>query len=218
MKKSHYCQRKFKQEYCQFIRGNPDVVIDFCVPNRATVTRKGKNIHVLTKGRSFSAPNLYYLVKTNLKEIEAYEPSAFEKLFQVSDNHRQSIVEPMIRLEMEHTSLNGFHRLGAGRECSICQKARKLKIAHHAPFPVKGVCQKMDKERFCVMQLTESEKFISFVSPNNVRMTKKEDCFVFDTKFGTMTVGEGQVIVRDRSDYFEVYSEQEFKNIYKICN
>lgn len=76
----------------------------------------------------------------------------------------------------------------------------------------------MDKENFFAVHMTEAKKFISFVSPNNVRMTKKEDRFVLDTKFGTITVGEGQVLVRDRLNHFEVYSEQEFKNLYKICN
>ncbi|WP_157456976.1 hypothetical protein [Carnobacterium maltaromaticum] len=76
----------------------------------------------------------------------------------------------------------------------------------------------MDKEKFFVVRLTETKKFISFVSLNNVRMTKKEDRFVLDTKFGTITAGEGQVLVRDRLNHFEVYSEQEFKNLYKVCN
>ncbi|MGL4390115.1 MAG: hypothetical protein ACRCTN_04385 [Carnobacterium maltaromaticum] len=49
-------------------------------------------------------------------------------------------------------------------------------------------------------------------------MTKKEDRFVLDTKFGTITAGEGQVLVRDRLNYFEIYSEQEFKHLYKVCS
>lgn len=218
MKQSHYCQRKLKQEYCQFIRKNPEAAINFCLPNQANITNKGKNIHIFTKGSSFSAPSLYYLVKTNLNEIEVYHPSAFKKLFQISSNHRQLIVEQMIQLEMEHIALDGFHRLGAGIDCSVCQKAKKLKSTYHDPLVNTGICIKMDKEKFFVVRLTETKKFTSFVSPNNVRMTKKEDRFVLDTKFGTITAGEGQVLVRDRLNHFEIYSEQEFKNLYKICN
>lgn len=216
MKQSRYCQRKLKQEYCQFIRKNPEAALNFCLPNRANLT-KGKKIHVFTKGSSFSAPILYYLVKTNLEEIEVYHPSAFKKLFKINKNHKQVIVDQMIQLEMEHSALDGFHRLGAGIDCSVCEKAKKLKSAYHDPLITTGICQKMDKEKFFVVRLTEPKKFTSFVSPNNVRMTKKEDRFVFDTKFGTMTAGEGQVVVRDRLNHFEIYSEQEFKNLYNVC-
>lgn len=218
MKQSHHCQRKLKQEYCQFIRKNPEAAINFCLPNRADITNKGKNIHIFTKGSSFSAPSLYYLVKTSLKEIEVYHPSAFKKLFQISTNHKQVIVDQMIQLEIEHIALDGFHRLGAGINCDVCQKAKKLKLAYHDQMIHTGMCQKMDKEKFCVVRLNESKKFTSFVSPNNVRMTKKEDRFVLDTKFGTITAGEGQVLVRDRLNYFEIYSEQEFKHLYKVCS